>query len=412
MANRDIEQLRVVQRNLDREIGQLQRLFQRATPPPLNRPDTLPINPLEGIDDDALQERFQNLGFHDRFRLLTGQAAQEGESISDYLDHWLRGKLAEHRAGGLKASTFRRYKQRLEALRSELGNRRAASLSYMHLDGFRRKLLDEVAKRTADPKKGISSTEAKHRLNYALAFVAWMDDQGILESPIKGLRKLRIKASQPEPEVFTPEELAILMGPDSDKERERTRLFLLLMLNCGMYAADIARIRQENVDWQTGRLTYKRAKEEDESNVPTVIYPLFDEVFDLLTKYRSSHREWVLVNANGQPLHRMTIDDGMGDRTSDNIRTAIGRTYRRKDVKGKVSRKPSDLRNTGASGLFNSKLYSKWEQRYLGHSPQGVAAQHYRKADQAEFEEAIIWLGDQFGFATDQKRLNGTGSPG
>ena len=52
-------------------------------------------------------------------------------------------------------------------------------------------------------------------------------------------------------ETFTAEEVR----GAADAAPERMRLYLLLMLNCGMYQNDIAELRQQEVDWKKGTIT-------------------------------------------------------------------------------------------------------------------------------------------------------------
>ncbi len=60
-------------------------------------------------------------------------------------------------------------------------------------------------------------------------------------------------------ETFTAEEVRGLLAA-CDGFSERTKLYLLLMLNCGMYQNDIAELHADEVNWSKGTLTRARSK--------------------------------------------------------------------------------------------------------------------------------------------------------
>ena len=63
-------------------------------------------------------------------------------------------------------------------------------------------------------------------------------------------------------------------------------------------------------------------------------------------------------------------------------------------------RKPLKLlRKTGSSKLAEHPAYKYYAQYYLGHSPKTIADRHYVQPSQVEFDQAIQWLGSQFGFS-------------
>jgi hypothetical protein len=69
----------------------------------------------------------------------------------------------------------------------------------------------------------------------------------------------------------------------------------------------------------------------------------------------------------------------------------------RKRAAAKRLRKPlKSLRKTGASILENSQ-YGRFSEHYLGEAPKTIASRHYAHKNGAEFDEAIIWLGQQLG---------------
>ena len=77
------------------------------------------------------------------------------------------------------------------------------------------------------------------------------------------------------------EVMAILKGVTSTKNQ--MRLQILLMLNCGYRASDIATIRVGEI--REGRIIRKRHKTKKEKDTPTVNYKLWKETKELLEKW-------------------------------------------------------------------------------------------------------------------------------
>lgn len=118
--------------------------------------------------------------------------------------------------------------------------------------------------------------------------------------------------------VFTKEEIGALLTDASD----RTKLYILLMLNCGMTQKDISDLMVSEVDWKEGRIIRKRSKTSDEENVPVVNYKLWDETFRLLQLERAEgSTDRALLNNNGSPIWAEVFVDGKYQKT-DNIKSA------------------------------------------------------------------------------------------
>jgi hypothetical protein len=94
-----------------------------------------------------------------------------------------------------------------------------------------------------------------------------------------------------------------------DAATGQLRLHLLLMANCGFTQEDISDLLDTEVDWRAGRITRKRSKTHDHSNVPVVNYKLWPPTFALLKEYRSG-RERVMLTASGKCWKRKELIDG------------------------------------------------------------------------------------------------------
>ena len=129
-------------------------------------------------------------------------------------------------------------------------------------------------------------------------FVRWLWRTEVIDNlprvlDQRGENELSIPVPASRTTVFTKEEITRLL----DKAPERTKLYLLLMLNCGMTQKDVADLVVAEVDWVSGRIIRKRSKTSLEENVPVVNYVLWPETLRLLKKFKaenSSNR--VLLN--------------------------------------------------------------------------------------------------------------------
>jgi integrase len=206
-------------------------------------------------------------------------------------------------------------------------------------------------------------------------------------------KQLAISVPLKDPVVFSAKEIRQYL----DNAAERTRLYVLLMLNCGMYPQDITFLQQNEVDWKRGRINRKRTKTRDRSeNVPKVDYPLWGETFTLLKMHRSKHPELVLLNASGKPL--LTEKQSKNGKLSrnQNIQFAYRRLQEKMKVTGKAKKGLKAFRKTGAT-LLEQSQYGRFAEHYLGEAPHTTASKHYAHKNGSEFDEAITWLGNQLG---------------
>jgi len=130
---------------------------------------------------------------------------------------------------------------------------------------------------------GWSAEYAQSYMGVAKQFVRWLDHNEFIERLPRNLdsKDLRITRPQHKVRTFAVEEVKTLLA----HAPERTRLFLLLMLNIGATQKDISDLRPDEVDWTKGRIVRKRSKTRNSGGVPTIEYPLWSETFDLLRKY-------------------------------------------------------------------------------------------------------------------------------
>ena len=220
----------------------------------------------------------------------------------------------------------------------------------------------------------IAPATAKDYIGVARSFIRSRWEKRFIELP-RNLTSKQLAISVPlkDPIVFSVEEI----GQYLDNAKEKTRLYILLMLNCGMYPQDITFLQQNEVDWEHGRINRKRTKTRDRSEkVPKVDYPLWGETFALLTKHRSNDPNLVLLNRDGKPL--LTEKQSKNGKLSrnQNIQFAYRRLQEKMKVTGEAKKGLKAFRKTGSTTLEQSQ-YGRFSEHYLGEAPHTTASKHY-----------------------------------
>jgi integrase len=200
-------------------------------------------------------------------------------------------------------------------------------------------------------------------------------------------KALAIQELRNKPVVFSNEELATLFRAANP----RMKLYMLLMLNCGMTQKDVSDLDVREVDWDEGRIIRKRSKTRGNGNVPEVDYRLWPETWDLLLR-ESSRTEGgpILLNRNGRTLCSEEYVDGKYKKR-DGIKDAFNRIT----TKAGIRKSLTSLKKTSASLLRTSDKYNSVRSLFLGHAEPRLADQHYAKAPQVLLDEAIAWVREE-----------------
>jgi integrase len=189
--------------------------------------------------------------------------------------------------------------------------------------------------------------------------------------------------------VFSTNEIHSLLKTASD----RTRLYILLMLNCGMTQKDVSDLKVDEVDWEMGRINRKRSKTSNHDTVPTVNYLLWPETFHLLKQERSGEPAGrLLLNSNGSPLCAESINEDQKYRKTDNIKNAFDRLRKNVNIKKPLK----SLKKTSASLLRGDERFQGLDGLFLGHAPQSMSDKHYTLAPTKLLDRAISWLRRQY----------------
>jgi len=256
-------------------------------------------------------------------------------------------------------------------------------------------------------KKGtISRYYARDLFASFRQFVRWLAHQRLIAMPLNVNSrefsfKLRVK-----PRTFPDNEVTLLLKEAS----ERTRLYLLLMLNCGFTQIDIAELGKTRVNLKNRKITHKRFKTEDQPNVPTVTYPLWPETCELLRHHLNDREDitnrhgesLALVSQEGKPLLVKKYDSKGRLKKTDAIRSAYSRVVtklRNREIA--ISGTLKHFRKTASTKLEEHATYGRYVVHFLGQSPETLAGKHYVTPSQKQFDEAIAWLRIQFGLSSD-----------
>jgi integrase len=225
-------------------------------------------------------------------------------------------------------------------------------------------------------------------------FLRWAYDTELLRSLPRNIRILSIAVPLQKLVDFSNDEITTLL----ENASERMRLYLLLMMNTGCTQKDVSDLRPDEIDWRNGRVSRKRSKTKGCENVPEVEYLLWKPTFDLLKRLGARQGDKALVNEDGGALK---IEKLRNDKVVkiDNIATAYNRlTTKLKTQELLRTIKPiKTIRKTSHSRIANNKDFTHFATHFLGHSARTVADRNYLVIDQSKFDEAVTWLGRQYG---------------
>ncbi len=353
------------------------RLAERQSPLPLltPNPDLLwPADPLQ----------IEKAIWSDRLNVLKRSAEPHEADLQSNIDRFLADKRATVSAG--RADMLRLHLNRFSqwcGSGTDVTELVGKTLAEYHQD------LMEQAR-----AKSLASATAKECLSSVKTFIRWLWQRDVILTLPRIMdgrtQQLNIPVDNKEIVVFTVAEIKTLLS----KASQRTKLYILLMLNCGMTQKDIADLLHSEVDWKAKRIVRRRSKTKSHASVPIVRYRLWDETFKLLLAERSTGKdERVLLNTNGKPLWQENVDESGKYAKIDNIRTA----YRRLCKQVSVSKPLKSLKKTSASLIRGNAKYTSLESLFLGHAPQSMSDRHYAIAPQALLDEAIVWLGGEYG---------------
>jgi len=366
------------------------RASLKIRPLPTRRNGSIDLSaglPSFGISPGELDQAI----WQDRLEVQQRASAPADESLGAYVDRFVKHREQRAEAGDVSIGRLYAVTLHLGHFRDWLGK----DVAVKEIDGnvlirYHTHMMDHVK------SKKWERTTARHYLVTVKSFVRWLwQTEAIPTLPriIDGKSDLlKITPAAPSVTVFTKDELTALLKDASD----RTKLYILMMLNCGMTQKDIADLQADEVDWATGRIIRKRSKTSGHENVPTVNYLLWPETLRLLVQERNPIGDGlVLLNSNGAPLWTEEIGPGGKYRKTDNIKNAFERL--RKELM--ITKPLKSLKKTSATKIRNHEKFHGLEGLFLGHAPQSMSDKHYTQAPLDLLDQAIRWLGSEYGQA-------------
>ena len=305
-----------------------------------------------------------------------------------------QAKLAVGKIGAAYYNCLKRY---VDHFADHVGRRATiAGVNGATLESYHTLLLGKIANKEWEPEYAASYMRG------ATTFTWWAFRGNLIEEfPRKlGSKDLAIECPAKKIETFTKEEIHILLG----EACERTKMFMLLMLNTGMTQQDIADVLPEEINCTDKRITRKRSKTKTSANTPEVSYPLWASTFELVQKFCNPTGPRAFLNEKGGTLITSEMKDGKL-RSIDNVAVAYKRLTRRlktrEDNPVTISKSLKIFRKTAPSMMQKNPLYASCARYFLGHSPRGVADRFYVTPDQTTFDAAVQWLGQELGIEED-----------
>jgi integrase len=367
----------------DKFLGQCREVSGFASAKTLVDPSKLDFD--LDVSDPLAMERAV---WSDRLQVMQRTVPQE-LTLKSFIEQFINDKTASASAGELSAARVYALQLHLNDFADWAGHSLpVVEISGQTLSDFRLELLKKLK------KNDWSRTTANDRLVTVKSFVRWLwQIEAIPALPriMDGKSAaLKIGTSSAEIVIFTKDEISTLLTNASD----RTRLYTLLMLNCGMTQKDVSDLQHSEVDWEAGKITRKRSKTRKHENVPVVCYVLWSETLRLLKLERSQIEAGnVLLNENGGRIlwDEVTVDGKY--RKNDNIKNAFDRLRRKTNIKKPLK----SLKKTSATLIRGNPAFASLESLFLGHSGKTIAHRHYAQPPQNLLDQAIRWLATEYG---------------
>lgn len=238
-----------------------------------------------------------------------------------------------------------------------------------------------------------STYTARDRMQSTKQFFRWCYEEQITDELPRniGSRKLQIQLEDSETIVFELYELRAII----DAAVDRTKLFLVLMANCGFRQSDIADLRMREIDGD--RIRHARVKTK-KRKPPVVNYKLWPETAALLSAYLADKQrfedDFVFLNENGRPLKTASFEQDR-EKYIDNIRSAYWRVLDKLDMPNERRKPLGAIRATSADLL---KRFSREVQTlFLGNKPTDITGRHYTAThNDYRLDEPLEWLREQY----------------
>ncbi len=270
-----------------------------------------------------------------------------------------------------------------------------------HIDAYYDFVSDNVfVKNDGDPGK-ISDHYGRACFNNFKTFLRWLLDEGVITSHPICLGRRDNRYSIP---IITKKVKKVSIADVHkilEKAPLRLQLCIYLTLNCGLGTGEIGRLKKDEFDPVSGRITRKRIKTKNQVNVPEVSYKLWDKTKELLLQQiedqksypkRKGFEDFLLLNRNGKPLWNTKIEDKF--QKADNIVSQFKKFVKELEDKKVLGQHVNYymLRKLPSSLLYNHKEYKHLHQLWLGHAPSSVAEKNYIDVAPKTLDDGIEFI--------------------
>lgn len=368
------------------EIGEFQQAVEKGNMTPL---DSFQVNPIRHISEAG------RAVWSDRVRMakVVGTGKKPPLSIAACAKLYMDGKKAILKTKPWKAGNLQNVNLALTRFVGWLETDSPAKIDGQIISSYHSYLA------------GLEMSDYTRRDHacYVKAFVRWLYETEITDKLPRNLDSLKFAVEDDSiVEPLTDDEVKTLLRNCDSKQK----LWALLALQCGFTQKDISDLRQHEVDWEAGRIIRQRSKtgrrNRDKKkaasgkSIPTVNWKLWPETFKLLKEQRSSDPQHVLLSDEGTVLCRGSAKDTGKALVERN--DVIGRNMRRLFVRLKITKQFTALRKTGVSKFDSHGEFARYSMHFLCQSPRSVLAKFYLTPAQEQFDKAVRWLGQEYGF--------------
>lgn len=333
---------------------------------------------------DGSEEQTQRAVWEDRLQMQQRRSVLHDNTVAAYAEEYIKQKSQKVESDELTVGRAYEIRLHLTYFQEWIGKDTGVDeIDSNTLLKYQSHLLDNRQ------VKDWSRTTAQHYLKTVKAFVRWLWRTEAIDSLPRILDDrsglLNITPATPQIVVYSIEEIQQLVQAATD----RTRLYILLMLNCGMTQKDVSDLRGDEVDWEQGRIIRKRSKTADHQTVPRVSYLLWAETFRLLEQERNREdATFVLTNHNGSPLCTEGFGANQQLKKTDNVKNSFDRLRKKLGI----TKSLKSLKKTSATLLRSDERFQGLEGLFLGHAPQSMSDKHYTQIPGKLLDQAILWL--------------------
>ena len=312
---------------------------------------------------------------------LDANPVPKDRTVKGQMEGWVRLQHSRHVAGKISAGRYDAYQRNVGVFVEWAGP--GSDISEIDAPKIR-EFYDWLCQQIGGGR--FSPAYARSLLNAAKNFVSRVAELGVIPLP-GNLRSKDFTFDDTSGDIdyFTVEEIRSLLA-ECDRIALRTKLFLLLMLNCGMYQGDISDLKPSEVDLERGVITRRRSKRQRQGL--RVTYKLWPETIYLLRTFGSTEGDHVLSSDEGNRLvSYQTVKAKL--RRYD----LIGHAYDKVRKRAGITKPIKVFRKTSVHILDRHRVYRAFCPYFLAHAPKTVTEISYVGTPPEElFFEAIDWL--------------------